>query len=106
MHRFKSKGVSSRVFPKPQWINPKEKIVHWNIVTGDKVKKKKRKQIYPGKDSTFFLTWFTQVAIIAGKDKDTIGEIKSVNRQTNTVIVEGKKLVKKKDCRERERIQC
>jgi ribosomal protein L24 len=34
-----------------------------------------------------------QVAIIAGKDKDTIGEIKSVNRQTNTVIVEGKKLV-------------
>jgi hypothetical protein len=38
MHRFKSQGVSTRVFPKPQWMNPKEKIVHWNIVTGDKVK--------------------------------------------------------------------
>lgn len=37
MHRFKSSGVSSRVFPKPQWVNPKDKIVHWNIVTGDKV---------------------------------------------------------------------
>lgn len=69
MHRFKAQGVSSRVFPKPQWMNPKEKINHWNIVTGDKV------------------------AIIAGKDKDTIGEIKSVNRSNNTVIVEGKKLV-------------
>ncbi|CAO3653301.1 unnamed protein product [Mucor fragilis] len=71
MHRFKAQGVSSRVFPKPQWMNPKEKINHWNIVTGDKV------------------------AIIAGKDKDTIGEIKSVNRSNNTVIVEGKKLAKK-----------
>ncbi|KAI8882476.1 translation protein SH3-like protein [Backusella circina FSU 941] len=71
MHRFKAKGISSRVFSKPQWVNPKDRITQWNIVTGDKV------------------------AIIAGKDKDTIGEIKSVNRQTNTVIVEGKKLAKK-----------
>ncbi|KAI8375206.1 translation protein SH3-like domain-containing protein [Blakeslea trispora] len=71
MHRFKAKGVSTRVFPKPQWVNPKDRVTTWNIVTGDKV------------------------AIIAGKDKDTIGEIKSVDRKTNTVIVEGKKLAKK-----------
>jgi hypothetical protein len=37
MHRFKAKGISSRVFPKSQWVNPKDKIVQWNIVTGDKV---------------------------------------------------------------------
>lgn len=37
MHRFKSKGFSSRVVAKTQWIAPKDKIVHWNIVTGDKV---------------------------------------------------------------------
>ncbi|KAI8336940.1 translation protein SH3-like domain-containing protein [Chlamydoabsidia padenii] len=71
MHRFKSQGVSSRVFSKPHWVNPKDRVIKWNIVTGDKV------------------------AIIAGKDKDTIGEIKSVDRKTNSVIVEGKKLAKK-----------
>ncbi|KAI9490145.1 translation protein SH3-like domain-containing protein [Zychaea mexicana] len=71
MHRFKAQGISSRHLSKPKWVNPKDKITQWNIVRGDKV------------------------AIIAGKDKDTIGEIKSVNRQTNTVIVEGKKLAKK-----------
>ncbi|KAI7899306.1 translation protein SH3-like domain-containing protein [Cokeromyces recurvatus] len=68
MHRG---NISSRVVPKIKWVNPKDRIKQWNIVTGDKV------------------------AIIAGKDKDTIGEIKSVNRKTNTVIVEGKKLAKK-----------
>lgn len=36
-----------------------------------------------------------KVAIIAGKDKDTIGEVKSVNRKLNIVYVEGKKLAKK-----------
>ncbi|KAI8997003.1 translation protein SH3-like domain-containing protein [Pilobolus umbonatus] len=71
MHRFKAKGISTRLASRPQWVNPKDRIPTWNIVTGDKV------------------------AIIAGKDKDTIGEIKSVNRATNTVIVEGKKLAKK-----------
>ncbi|KAI8368122.1 translation protein SH3-like domain-containing protein [Radiomyces spectabilis] len=71
MHRFKAQGVSTRVFSKPQWVHPKDRLKQWTILTGDKV------------------------AIIAGRDKDTIGEIKSVNRQTNTVIVEGKKLAKK-----------
>ncbi|CAO3652236.1 unnamed protein product [Cunninghamella echinulata] len=71
MHQFKAQGVSSRVFTKTQWVHPKDKLPHWNIVTGDKV------------------------AIIAGKDKDTIGEVKSVNCSTNTVIIEGKKLAKK-----------
>ncbi|KAI8141948.1 translation protein SH3-like domain-containing protein [Fennellomyces sp. T-0311] len=71
MHRFKSQGISTRHLTKPQWVNPKDRIQQWNIVRGDKV------------------------AIIAGKDKDTIGEIKSVNRKTNTVLVEGKKLAKK-----------
>ncbi|KAI9311669.1 translation protein SH3-like domain-containing protein [Dichotomocladium elegans] len=71
MHRLKASGLSSRHVSLPKWVNPKDKITQWNIVRGDKV------------------------AIIAGKDKDTIGEIKSVNRQTNTVIVEGKKLAKK-----------
>jgi hypothetical protein len=37
MHRFKSQGVSSRVFSKPQWVNPKDRVTKWNIVTGDKV---------------------------------------------------------------------
>ncbi|KAI9478026.1 MAG: translation protein SH3-like domain-containing protein [Benjaminiella poitrasii] len=68
MHRARA---STRMIPKINWVNPKDKIKHWNIVTGDKV------------------------AIVAGKDKDTIGEIKSVDRKTNTVIVEGKKLAKK-----------
>ncbi|KAG2226905.1 hypothetical protein INT45_010184 [Circinella minor] len=71
MHRFKAQGISSRHLSKPKWVNPKDRITQWNIVRGDKV------------------------AIIAGKDKDTIGEIKSVNRDTNTVVVEGKKLAKK-----------
>ncbi|KAI8053120.1 translation protein SH3-like domain-containing protein [Gilbertella persicaria] len=71
MHRFKAKGISTRLASQAQWVNPKDQVTKWNIVTGDKV------------------------AVIAGKDKDTIGEIKSVNRQTNTVIVEGKKLAKK-----------
>ncbi|KAJ8656378.1 ribosomal protein L24 [Lichtheimia ornata] len=71
MHRFKAQGISSRHISVPKWVNPKDRIKQWNIVKGDKV------------------------AIIAGKDKDTIGEIKAVNRQTNTVLVEGKKLAKK-----------
>ncbi|KAI9254663.1 translation protein SH3-like domain-containing protein [Sporodiniella umbellata] len=71
MHRLRNKGLSSRISPNFQWVNPKDRIVQWNIVTGDKV------------------------AIIAGKDKDTIGEVKSVNRDTNTLIVGGKKLAKK-----------
>ncbi|KAG0743390.1 hypothetical protein G6F62_004784 [Rhizopus arrhizus] len=69
MHRVRSKGLSSRVAPNYQWVKPKDRITQWNIVTGDKV------------------------AVIAGKDKDTIGEVKSVDRKTNTLIVEGKKLV-------------
>ncbi|KAG1451350.1 hypothetical protein G6F56_008108 [Rhizopus delemar] len=71
MHRLRTKGLSSRISPNHQWIKPKDKIVQWNIVTGDKV------------------------AVIAGKDKDTFGEVKSVDRQTNTVIIGGKKLAKK-----------
>ncbi|KAI8071263.1 translation protein SH3-like domain-containing protein [Gongronella butleri] len=71
MHRIKAKGISSRMISREQWVAPKDRIQQWHILTGDKV------------------------GIIAGKDKGTIGEIKSVNRATNTVIVEGKKLAKK-----------
>ncbi|KAI9020135.1 translation protein SH3-like domain-containing protein [Phycomyces nitens] len=71
MHRLKSQGLSSRIISKGTYVQPKDRVKQWNILTGDKV------------------------AIIAGRDKDTIGEIKSVNRETNTVIVEGKKLAKK-----------
>ncbi|KAL1930678.1 hypothetical protein VTP01DRAFT_10840 [Rhizomucor pusillus] len=52
-------------------VRAKDQIKTWNIVKGDKV------------------------AVIAGKDKDTIGTVKSVNRRANTVIVEGKNLVYK-----------
>ncbi|KAI8967111.1 translation protein SH3-like domain-containing protein [Mycotypha africana] len=71
MHRVRPKGVSSRVYPATKSIKPQNKITKWNIVSGDKV------------------------AIIAGRDKDTIGEVKSVDRKTNTLFVEGKKLAKK-----------
>ncbi|ORX57658.1 translation protein SH3-like protein [Hesseltinella vesiculosa] len=71
MHRIKAKGISSRMVSKTRWVAPKDRIQQWNIVMGDKV------------------------GIIAGKDKGTIGEIKSVDRKTNSVIVEGKKLSKK-----------
>ncbi|KAG0168596.1 SPT3 Dosage dependent suppressor of Ty-induced promoter mutations-like protein [Apophysomyces sp. BC1015] len=67
----KMNRVNTRIFPKIPWVHPKDRVKRWNIVTGDKV------------------------AVIAGRDKDTIGEVKRVNRQTNTVIVEGKKLAKK-----------
>ncbi|KAH8550780.1 translation protein SH3-like domain-containing protein [Umbelopsis sp. PMI_123] len=71
MHRFKAQGMSTRLFKRSPWVAPKDRVKTWNIVTGDKV------------------------AIIAGKDKDTIGEIKSVDRRRNLVVVDGKKLAKK-----------
>jgi ribosomal protein L24 len=43
---------------------------------------------------TKFFFRLSKVAIIAGKDKDTIGEIKSVDRKRNLVVVDGKKLVR------------
>ncbi|CEG73308.1 hypothetical protein CU097_014657 [Rhizopus azygosporus] len=71
MQSFRHSALSSRVAPKLKSVHPKDKLKQWNIVTGDKV------------------------AIIAGKDKDTIGEVKSVDRKNNTLIIEGKKLAKK-----------
>lgn len=87
MHRFKAQGISSRHISVPKWVNPKDRIKQWNIVKGDKVG-------YSIQEVTFDMApnKTVQVAIIAGKDKDTIGEIKAVNRQNNTVLVEGKKL--------------
>ncbi|KAI7863177.1 translation protein SH3-like domain-containing protein [Spinellus fusiger] len=69
MHRFKA--ISTRVHPRPTYVQPKDRLKQWTILRGDKV------------------------GIIAGRDKDTIGEVKSVNRDNNTIIVEGKKLSKK-----------
>ncbi|KAG2180961.1 hypothetical protein INT43_008543 [Umbelopsis isabellina] len=71
MHRFKAQGMSTRLFKRAPWVAPKDRVETWNVVTGDKV------------------------AIIAGKDKDTIGEIKSVDKKRNLVYVDGKKLAKK-----------
>lgn len=86
MQSFRHSALSSRVAPKLKSVHPKDKIKQWNIVTGDKV------NLQP------FLSFYSyshvvQVAIIAGKDKDTIGEVKSVDRKNNTLIIEGKKLV-------------
>jgi hypothetical protein len=37
MHRFKSQGMSTRLFKRGPWVAPKDRVQTWNIVTGDKV---------------------------------------------------------------------
>ncbi|KAL1921672.1 uncharacterized protein VTP21DRAFT_10314 [Calcarisporiella thermophila] len=69
MHRFRN--VSSRIFRKPRWVDPKDRIQTWNIVKGD------------------------EVMIIAGKDKNKTGKVKEVLRDINSVIIENRNLVKK-----------
>lgn len=78
---------------------PKDRVQTWNIVTGDKVKKWQfgrpmNASLRPSINLLHLISPnLEQVAIIAGKDKDTIGEIKSVDRKRNLVVVDGKKLV-------------
>jgi hypothetical protein len=73
MHRFKAKGISSRVFSKPQWVNPKDRITQWNIVTGDKVKKKKRILTW----TLFFLTFCKKTRLLLLQERTKIPLVKS-----------------------------
>lgn len=74
-------------------VRAKDQIKTWNIVKGDKVRfdLAAPPAVYEC-CSDRYLAICMQVAVIAGKDKDTIGTVKSVNRRANTVIVEGKNL--------------
>ncbi|CAG8599313.1 970_t:CDS:2 [Paraglomus occultum] len=67
----KNAKASRRVVPRDRWTHPKDRIPHWKILVGDRVK------------------------VISGASKGQIGIVREVDKQNNRIILDNVNLGKK-----------